>query len=398
MADSVTIPQSISARASDRTYAVAQTAAIPWYVWCAVVAVTSAMIGGQWDISWHRSIGRDTFWTPAHVAIYLCGVLAGLSCGYLILITTFSRNPALKRASVEIWGFRAPLGAFICAWGGIAMLTSAPFDNWWHNAYGLDVKIISPPHIVLALGLVSIELGSLILVLGKRNCVEGKLRRNLTWIFFYIGGMIVTALVSVFMAYTFRTLMHSAIFYTVIALSVPIVLAAVSRASGHRWACTLVVAVYTLFMLGLQWILSLFRATPKLGPVYQHVTHFIPAGFPLLLIAPAVALDLLWRRVQGWSEWAQAALAGCVFLGIFVAAQWPFADFLMTPASRNWFFGSHYFDYLTPPTSYSFRNLYYPFEGSAPEFWKGMAEALALAIATTRIGAAWGNWMRVVRR
>src|ERR1035438_4347392 len=52
---------------------------VPWYVWCAVFGVTSAMIGGQWDISWRRSIGRDTFWAPAHLAIYMCGVLAGLS-------------------------------------------------------------------------------------------------------------------------------------------------------------------------------------------------------------------------------------------------------------------------------------------------------------------------------
>jgi len=32
------------------------------------------------------------------------------------------------------------------------MLASAPFDDWWHNAYGLDVRIISPPHMVLAAG------------------------------------------------------------------------------------------------------------------------------------------------------------------------------------------------------------------------------------------------------
>ncbi len=49
---------------------------IPWYIWCSALAVTSAMVGVHWDISWHRSIGRDTFWTPAHIAIYLCGVLA----------------------------------------------------------------------------------------------------------------------------------------------------------------------------------------------------------------------------------------------------------------------------------------------------------------------------------
>ena len=107
---------------------------IPWYVWCAVLGVTSAMIGGQWDISWHRSIGRDTFWTPAHMAIYLCGITAGLSCGYLILATTFGNFSQLRSTAVKMWGFEAPLGAFIAAWGGVAMLTSAPFDNWWHSA------------------------------------------------------------------------------------------------------------------------------------------------------------------------------------------------------------------------------------------------------------------------
>src|SRR5581483_6854427 len=118
----------------------AATERVPWYVWCSVLAVTSAMIGGQWDISWHRSIGRDTFWTPAHIAIYLCGVLAGISCGYLIVATTFDKSSPLRETAVSMWGFRGPLGAFMAAWGGVAMLTSAPFDDWWHSAYGLDVK------------------------------------------------------------------------------------------------------------------------------------------------------------------------------------------------------------------------------------------------------------------
>jgi hypothetical protein len=56
-----------------------RTARIPWYLWCSVLAVTSVTIGAQWDVSWHRSIGRDTFWTPVHIAIYLCGVLAGIA-------------------------------------------------------------------------------------------------------------------------------------------------------------------------------------------------------------------------------------------------------------------------------------------------------------------------------
>src|ERR1700760_4023778 len=99
--------------------AAVSTQQIPWYLWCAALAVTSVTIGAHWDVSWHRSIGRDTFWTPAHLAIYACGILAGISCGYLILTTTFRRVPELVASSVSVFGFRAPLGAFLAAWGGV---------------------------------------------------------------------------------------------------------------------------------------------------------------------------------------------------------------------------------------------------------------------------------------
>src|SRR5437667_2670649 len=108
---------------------------VPWFVWAAVIAATSAKVGILWDISWHMSIGRDTFWTPAHMAIYLGGVLAGLSCAILILSTTFSRDARARDAAVNILGFCGPIGAFIATWGCLAMLTSAPFDHWWHSAY-----------------------------------------------------------------------------------------------------------------------------------------------------------------------------------------------------------------------------------------------------------------------
>src|SRR6266511_5378574 len=71
----------------------ARQSVIPWYLWCAALAVTSAYVGGYWDISWHRSIGRDSFWSAPHIAIYACGVLAGISSAYLILTTTFPPSP-----------------------------------------------------------------------------------------------------------------------------------------------------------------------------------------------------------------------------------------------------------------------------------------------------------------
>ena len=101
------------------------------------------------------------------MAIYACGVLAGISFGYLILKTTFDRNAPLRESSVCILGLRGPIGAFIGSWGGITMLTSAPFDNWWHGAYGLDVKIVSPPHLVLFCGVYGVLIGTAItLVVG----------------------------------------------------------------------------------------------------------------------------------------------------------------------------------------------------------------------------------------
>src|SRR5437870_13043213 len=106
--------------------AAGRAAALPWYVAAALIAATSAKVGVVWDISWHRSIGRDTFWTPAHMAIYLGGVLAGTACGWLALRNTFAGNGAERDASVRFWGFRAPLGAWVCIWRALAMITSGP--------------------------------------------------------------------------------------------------------------------------------------------------------------------------------------------------------------------------------------------------------------------------------
>src|ERR1700733_9063002 len=296
------------------------TSSIPWYIWLSALGVTSAMIGVQWDISWHQSIGRDTFWTPAHLAIQLCGVIAGITCGYLILATTFTNSP-LRASSVNVLAFRGPLGAFICAWGGFTMITSAPFDDWWHNAYGLDVKILSPPHVVLAIGMVGVEIGAMVLIAASMNRSAGQTRRRLEWLFLYVNSMILVALLAVVLEFTHRVFLHSAICYRAICILTPIVLAIASRATGLRWAATIVAAIYTGFVLGLLWILPLFPAQPKLGPVMHEVTQFIPAGFPLLILVPAFVLDLIWPRIATWNRWKQAAVSGMLFFGALVPVE-----------------------------------------------------------------------------
>lgn len=386
-------------RVADRAIESTRAAAIPWYVWCLAAAVTSYSFGGYWDISWHISIGRDTFWTPAHMAVYLAGVLAGIASGYAILTTTFGSSAEARETSVSIWGFRGPLGCFIAAWGGIAMLTSAPFDNWWHNAYGLDVKIVSLPHSMLGAGEFMIGFGVLLLASAHANRASGAYRRKLDLLLLYIGGIMIAGSALFSLESTPMEFMHGSAFYRAAAEAFPLVLIAISRVSISRWPATAMSAIYTVLFLAALWIFPLFPAAPKLGPVYQHITHMVPLWFPVLLIVPAFTLDLLRLKMgERWGSWKSAVVAGCVFTGAFVVAQWPFADFLISSAARNRIFGTIYFGYADPANlrynPYEFAHL----DQTQAAFALGMVVALVASIIFCSLGMALGNWMRKVQR
>jgi hypothetical protein len=373
------------------------TNSIPWTIWCVVAGIVSGMTGSAWDISWHMSIGRDTFWTPAHIMIQLAGVLVGIACASMILSTTFGHDAAARGSAVTIWGFRGPLGAFIAVWGCIAMLTSAPFDNWWHNAYGLDVKIVSPPHTLLSLGSLAIKIGLMALIAGVMSRASEATRRALGWMLVFIGASCVVQIGTILTTSTWPSAMHDASCYLAVAIGIPPVLIAPAWASQWRWGCTAVAGMYTAILLFFEWALPLVPATPKLGPVYQHITHLVPLHFPLLLLVPAIALDLLWRKTAEWGRWKLALATGPLFLLTFLAAQWPFANFLLSPGARNPIFGMAYFAYFDPATI-----LYNPYKFDASEshtqFVIFLAMAFVFSFVTTRLGIAWGDWMRRMRR
>src|SRR5262249_31116867 len=134
-----------------------------------------------------------------------------------------------------------------------------------------------------------------------------------------------------------------------------------------------------------------------LGPVFYPVKEFVPPEFPFLLIVPAFALDLLWQRIRGWRLPAQALISGVVFLAVFAAVQWPFANFLMSSGARNWFFGTHYFGYYVGPESMWRRYLFLPTEAGAA-FWSAAAKTLATAIIMTWVGLLLGRRMQKIRR
>ncbi len=416
------------------TTALPRVQAVPWLCWASLTASICVAAGIYWDISWHETIGRDTFWTPAHLLVQFGAVLAGLASAWVVFRTTLVRDMVSRQASVNVLGFWGPLGAFILAWGAAAMLTSAPFDNWWHDAYGLDVKIISPPHALLALGIAGINWGAAFIALAEMNRAQGVQRTRLQYVVLGAGGFIVIQTMILKLEYTNRVLLHSAMAYMVISIGLLLLLEALARASGHRWARTIMTGVYSLFVLLMLWVLPLFPAQPKLGPVYQNITHMVPLPFPILLIVPAFVLDLIWpllgqpqvwsklsrviiggfaivlaapliglnllftkQKQEAWNKWLQAAVAGIIFLSILIAVEWPFATFLMmSPAAHNWAFAPNDFPYFAPPTSPTVRHVFVP--KTVEVFWLNMGLAFVLSVVSMRIGITYGNWLSRVRR
>src|SRR5258705_1205254 len=90
--------------------------------------------------------------------------------------------------------------------------------------------------------------------------------------------------------------------------------------------------------------------------------------------------------------WLHSSSAGSIFLLSFLAVEWPFASFLLSPGARNWFFGSHYVDFMTRPTS-PISNFQF-IDMDRGEFWTNLTLALFFAILMTRLGMAWGESLR----
>ena len=398
------IPNSISPELLQGLFSICSVACLP--------------LGLLWDISWHVSIGRDTFWQPAHIAIQLGGIVPALIFAWQAFHVTFRGTEEERGAAISFWGARASFGAWIAIWGALTMVTSAPFDDWWHNTYGLDVKIASPPHAILGLGMFAVLLGVSLFVLALQNRLNGRQQRFAARLFLFACGLVVTLFSTYATEYSWPNKQHTANFYKVIAWVFPFVFALIARASKSPWAATKSALIYLVFLSAFIWILPLFHAQPKLAPIYNPVDHMVPPPFPMLLFLPALSIDLwmlllnrerpngresnttsvsLGVRFRDWlREWGLAALLGISFVLLALAVQWPFAKFLLSPTADNWFFagGRHWPYYVQPgPWIQQFWD-----QDRDPMTWQGFFRALLFSVISARAGLWAGRWMMKVQR
>ena len=396
-ASTQTLPASAVA---ETPVATTRTSTLPWYCYAVVLGAACIPLGAIWDISWHLTIGRDSFWTPAHIMIYLGGTVPGCICGWLVLKSTFWPGLGERDATVRLWGFRGPIGAWVTIWGSFVMLLAAPFDDWWHNAYGLDVEILSPPHTILALGMYAVAIGALIFMVSWRNRNPSQWHSAASLLFMFACGVLITMLAIFLTEYTYPNHQHGGLFYMVMCGAFPLYLIIAARASNLQWAATGASLSYMLITLVMIWILPLFRAQPGLAPIYNPVTHMVPPPFPFLLIIPALGVDLAVRffgeRKGFWRDTGLAVLVGLVFFALLIAAQWPFASFLLSPAARNAFFaGNAMWGYNVNLGDWCTR---FWNQANDPFTLKTALLAILFGVLQSRIALGFANWLAAVKR
>jgi hypothetical protein len=405
-------------KAEPRVGRLGRTLALDATIPAVLFASAAIVIGLHWDISWHRAIGRDTFWSPPHVLEQVAAAMAGLFCGWRVIYTSFLGTDEDRAGAVRFWGiFYGPLGGWVCIWGTIAMISSAPFDDWWHNAYGLDVEILTPPHVWLLLGMVTVQLGAMLMMLAEQNSgvasasapVAARAGGARALLFATSMGLIVLMAATMVFEYTgVPNMHHSPLFFQISGTIFPLLLLAVARAGGGRFPATIAAGTYSLIMIGMSWILALVPATPMLAPIYNPIDRLVPPGFPILIIVPALLIDLLHRRFVGRSDWLLAGAAGVSFVVVLLAVQWPFASFLLSLEQPNYLFGTGYWEYnarLGPWTRVFFDVPGYTWNQremvgalDVGAMAKALGLAMILAFVASRLGLWWGNWMRRVRR
>jgi len=393
MSQAQTFPATLQAQGRPRVSVAEQAVSVPLTIWFLVAGVALNVFSGLWDDAWHFSIGVDTTWAPPHILMQVSAILVSIACVRTVQTSTFAAGPSERDSSVRVLGLRAPGGVFITAWGCLATLVAGQFDNWWHQAYG-DIATATPPHLLLLIGSIVTKLGGMAWIAGVINRSADELRGRLTWLFLFVCSAGARNLLELLP--DFRGL-HSSGSYLTFAVFIPSLLIAGGWGSKRRWGTTIIAVFYTGVALAAEWLLPLFPAQPKFGPVFHNITHLVPPGFPLLLIVPAALADILLRRLERQSSWLKSVWIGPGLVLSFFAVQWYFASFMMLPASRNWIFGTAYFAYRDPAGV-----LYDPYQFAASEkagaFLLTMAIAVVASIMTTRLGLAWGDWFRRIRR
>ncbi len=352
----------------------------------AILSSLCMIVGWNWDISWHRSIGRDTTWTLPHISIYLALALAFGYNAWLVLSHTFGRDR--DRPSIRVLGFRGPSGAFVTLCGILIQFVAVLFDDWWHGAYGLDIGVFSPPHALLGSGIHLFYLGQFLLVVLYRNLALPSHERLTRWVLVCLWALFLGHAALTFDPSYGHMGVRSHSFVTSSA-TLALTLVLIHRYLEWPWAGTVTAAIYMLSIIVLMQIFQLFPATPKFGPVYYRIESFLPPLFPLLLVIPAFLLDTILVERRGKGRWVTAGLLGVAFVAVFNVTNWLSSEFMTSPLADNRIFGGGY-----PGSAFEATFRQAPLLGLDLASLVSLLVATAIAGVSSLVGLAVGKWLQ----
>lgn len=258
--------------------------------------------GLLWDVAWHRTIGRDTFFSPPHMLMYTGVAANGLVSAWAI-----------------VWGRRhgAPAALALGGVGFLLALAGALLDEWWHTNVGKDVNLWSPPHLVGLAGTVLIALG-LVFALARhtRYGLAPRWWGPRLILLFCFADLVHKAMVALD-HYTLDSWGRTPDFYPfLLALFLPALLVTALRALGPGTA-TATAAIFTaehvvilLVLLGFGMRVATFTPIPVLPAL---VLDVVGAAFAARRASAAAAVVagvafvlVIYAQEAAWMAWAVA--------------------------------------------------------------------------------------------
>lgn len=115
-------------------------------------------IGGAWDIQWHVEIGRDSLWIPPHMLVFFA-FTTGLVVSLILIVyeTYLARAGQPLAHSLRLGPLYAPGAAFGIVLGYLLALLSGVLDELWHEIFGIDATLWSPPHLSIMLSTMVVD-------------------------------------------------------------------------------------------------------------------------------------------------------------------------------------------------------------------------------------------------
>ncbi len=307
---------------------------------CIALGFGASIIGVGWDVQWHAAVGRDSFFIPSHLMLYSGVIIAGvLSLALVLRDSRLWRKPGSGVSdanTVHVLGrFYGPIGFIVCGFGMLTLLIAAPFDNDWHELYGIDVTVWAAFHVMGILGAAIGGLGLIYMVASEANRAAAPRPAAEPRPWSPLNGLVVAALAFLLPA-PMVLLLPAALqwptteigplafltYPVMVALMTPLVLIAAVRFTGRVGAATLVGLLFTALRLAMVWLApaltsllatALHETYRPYAPEYPLVASIYPAW---MIVGGLVVDGVYWLAARRSGAPAEHSLRPALIGGV----------------------------------------------------------------------------------